>query len=268
MEPQDNRRNERVSLQVPIQVSGTDVAGRLFVEQTRTLAIGRYGAKIVLKRTLAPDQELSIRCVKTGKEADALVLGQAGRGPEGYHYGVTFVNPEVNIWGIEFPAATESGRAVARVLLECGHCHAREVACLNEFEAEVFEASLCLSRPCKRCGDTSVWKESAGQLPEQPVPLPVAPKPVQLPTPDSPPRTQNEREDIRVSLRMNACIRHPLYGEQIVATENVSRGGFRFKTSKVFPEGCRVEVALPYSPGAGNIFVSARVEQNLCRGRV
>ena len=45
----------------------------------------------------------------------------------------------------------------------------------------------------------------------------------------------------------------------IATTENVSRGGFRFKSRLKYPMGTSVEAALPYTPGAANIFVPANI---------
>ena len=42
-------------------------------------------------------------------------------------------------------------------------------------------------------------------------------------------------------------------------TENVSRGGFSFKSTERFGVGQIVEVCVPYAPGADNIFLSARI---------
>ena len=253
-------RSDRVSLEVPIQVAGTDATGRDFTADTRTLVLSRHGAKIVLGRKLVPDQEVSIFCKSTGKESVARVVGQMGKIPEGYLYGVELLDPEVNLWDIEFPPLSESEKAAARVLLECGHCHSRVLSYLNEFEAEVFEANGFLSRACKRCKDVTVWKLCLAQGASEQIPLPVSGEasPELLPTP--PARTANERRDLRISLKINACLRDRQGGEDIVVTENVSRAGFSFKSPKSYAVGSIIEVAVPYARDAGNIFTPARVE--------
>jgi hypothetical protein len=45
-----------------------------------------------------------------------------------------------------------------------------------------------------------------------------------------------------------------------VATENISRGGFAFTSARLYVAGSSIQVAVPYSPGAGNIFVPAQIE--------
>lgn len=254
------RRSDRISLELPIEVSGTDAAGQCFTESSQTLVLSHHGAKILLSRKLVPEQELTIRCPKTGRESDARVVGLTGSGPGGSHYGIEFLDPAINLWGIEFPPLSESEKAVARVLLECGHCRSRELVYLNEFEAEVFEGSKSLSRPCRRCADTSLWKQPLPEAASEQMPSRTQPPGAPQPAPTAIPRAQNERKEVRLSLKMAACIRGPQCGEEVVITENVSRDGLRFKSSKHFAVGWVMEVAVPYSRGASNIFTPVRVE--------
>jgi hypothetical protein len=261
MELQPRRRSDRVSYESAIRVFGTDVGGTGFIEEGGTLVLSRHGAAIILKRKLCPHQVIIIRC-ETGKEADARVVGQIGRKPAGRVYGVAFLDATVNLWEIDFPPPSESEDAVGHVLLECGHCRSRELVCLDEFEVEVFEASRSISRACKHCQDTTHWKEAAPEPPKEVRPLQVeSPAEArQLPPPPSPPpRTENERQHVRAKTRVKALIRHAGLGEEIIATENVSRGGLCFRSRKGYYVGSRIEVALPYSPGPANIFVPARI---------
>ncbi len=255
MATEELRRTDRVVIELPIVVSGTDAMGEAFLEQSVTLVLGRHGAKIALSRKLVPDQEINIRCLGTARESDARVVGQIGEGPDGYYYGIELLDSEVELWDIEFPPADETAVAVGRVLLECMRCHSRELAYLNEFEAEVLEANQYLSRHCRKCADTSLWRES--QLkPEEVSPAEVQPP---APPPPRPRRTRNDRKHVRLDLKVDVCIRHPQYGEEVVATENVSRGGFRFRSHRHYREGWIIEAALPYSRGAANIFTPAQI---------
>jgi hypothetical protein len=69
----------------------------------------------------------------------------------------------------------------------------------------------------------------------------------------------HERRDPRISLRVDVCIRHPILGDEVVLTENVSRGGIRFKSSRDYTIASLIEAALPYVPGAANIFAPGRI---------
>lgn len=255
MEPHAPRRSDRVVIELPIVVTGTDCMGDMFLEQSSTMVVGRHGAKIALTRKLAPDQEINIRCHATGRESDVRVVGQIGTSPEGtFYYGVALLDPDIDLWGIEFPSAEEAEGAVGRVLLECVRCHTRELVYLYEFEAEVLEANRSVSRYCRKCTDATVWREvtlpAGEELPAEAVPERFAP-PLK--------RTKNDRKHVRLDLKVNVCIRDPMYGEEVVVTENVSRGGFRFRSKKHYAEGWLIEAALPYTPGGPNIFAPARI---------
>lgn len=262
MELQPRRRSDRVSYETAIRVFGTDVGGKSFIAEGRTLVLSRHGAAIVLKRKLSPQQVITIRRSEIPREADCRVVGQLGRKPEGYVYGVAFLEATANLWDIDFPPPGESEDAVGRVLLECGHCRSRELVLLDEFEVEVFEASRSISHACKRCADMTHWKEPALEAPREAQPSQVEPpaeaKP--LPPPPAPsPRTKDERKHGRAKTKVSALIRRPGLGDEVVATENISRGGLCFRSRKGYYVGSHIEVALPYSSGPANIFVPARI---------
>jgi hypothetical protein len=263
MEAQRTRRSDRIVLELPIQVSGADTTGERFAEDTRTVLVSRHGAKIISEHELATGQTLDIRCRSSGKQADARVVGQIGGemrdGYYSFYYGVEFLNPDVNLWDIEFPPLAESEKAVLRVLLECTHCHTRELTYLDEFRAEIFVANKAVSQPCKHCGGITSWSEPLSEETREALLLAASLGTAQPPR-ASPPHTLNERKDHRLSLKMNALIRHRQSGEELVATENVSRRGFSFRSSKDYAQDSLVEVAVPYTQGAGNIFVPARIE--------
>ena len=254
MENKDARRSDRVPVELPIVVSGTDAMGEGFLEQTVTVMVGRHGAKIALLRMLVPDQEINIRCLKTVVESDARVVGQIGSAGEKHFYGVELLDLDVSLWGIDFPEPSESEMAVGRVLLECVRCHSQELVYLDEFEVEVLETNNSLSRPCRRCTDTSVWKKST---PREGAELPPAPAPSRPGVRER--RTRNDRKYVRLDLRVDVCIRHPQLGEEVATTVNVSRGGFRFRSTRGYGEGWVIEASLPYSKGGANIFTPARV---------
>ncbi len=241
-------------MELPIAVSGIDCVGESFVEQTRTLMLGRHGAKILMARKMVPEQEINLRCLKTGLEADARIVGQTGGDENSYSYGVELLDPNVDLWDIEFPPAKETQEAVGRVLLSCVHCHHQELACLDEFELEVLEASSFLSRHCARCNDTNLWVRPGTAEAQEGAPAPQAPSTVARPR-----RMRNDRKHVRMDLRVDVCIHYAQYGEEIAKTVNVSRGGFRFKSRMGYGRGWVIEASLPYSPGAANIFTPGRI---------
>jgi len=76
------------------------------------------------------------------------------------------------------------------------------------------------------------------------------------PAPDNPafPRI-NRRKHPRVKVSYSACIRHSDRGEDIVACEDMSKGGLRFKSPKKYYAQSLVDVAVPYQKGQPAIFV-------------
>jgi len=243
------RSSDRVFLEIPIIISGTNPAGRQFVENTRALVLSRRGARIISRQALVPQQNLTIRCLKTGLDTDVRVVGPIMGKEEGCHYGVAFLHPEVNIWGIKFPLLDGTENPASRVFLECANCHAQEVVHLDVFELEVFLANACITRPCSQCNTPTLWMRSASK--HEPIPVARA-------APDTR-HTIQERKSPRINLKVVVCIRHSVYGQEILFTANVSRGGFRIKSHKEYPIGTVIEAALPYTPGAANIFTPARI---------
>ncbi len=246
---EDVRRSDRIALQLPIRVAGTDAMGASFVDEAKTVVIARHGARILSPRKLVPDQEISVRCLTTGLEGDARVVGQIGEELDGYYYGISFLNPEANPWGIEFPPLGGPGEVVGRVVLQCLACQTLEVAHLDEFEIEVLEANRALTRYCMRCTQSTLWKKSADE--------PTAPPPAAAPVQEA--ESREKRREPRRELRVQACIRSVEFGDEVVWTRNISRGGLCFESRYHYAQGWKIEVAVPYSPGGGNIFLPARI---------
>jgi hypothetical protein len=252
METKGRRASERIELEMSIEVAGTDCLGFQFFDKTRALVISRHGGKVVLERKLVPQQEVTVRCLATGLEAAACIVGQTEKCEGSYCYGIKFLDEKDNIWDVEFPPMTDSEGAIGRVALECNGCKNREVIYLNDFELEVLEANGYLSRFCKRCRDVSLWRKSLGETPGPDVATPPPPPPV-------PAQLQNRRHEPRRELRVTACVRTTRFGQDLVKTRNVSHGGLCFTSPLQYVGGEAIEVALPYSPGGGNIFLPAKI---------
>jgi len=241
-------QTDRVNLAVPIQVMETDIEGHQFVERTRTVVISRHGALIPLTRKLAPEQELVIRHLGSSHEAVFRVVGQIAAASDEYLYGVALLNPSVNFWGIDFAPLTESEKEASRILLSCTCCGQREATYLSEIEFEIFTANQEIARNCKRCGASTFWKRGSRHAGSKPG-WPSAPSP----------RIRNLRRQIRARLGLTACLRLPGPDQEIVVCENVSRGGFCFRSRRRFLEKFRFEAAVPYSREYQNTFVPAQI---------
>lgn len=229
--------------------------GQTFCKETETRVVSRHGASIVLKAALLIDDEITIRCLSTNEEARCKVVGLIKR-PEGeLIYGIAFVEPDVNPWGIEFPALTGAESGLSRMLLVCGNCQAREVAHLNEIEMEVFEANRSLQRFCRSCSTMTSWSHGSADKPGGDSKKEYASaKPAE---PSSKPET-NRRKHGRIRTTVLGCVRSG-GAEEMVTCEDISRGGVSFRTSKPYTKHGLVHVAVPCAKGAANIFVPARI---------
>jgi len=240
------RRADRVSMETPIAVRGQDLEGEAFGEQTKAILLSRLGAAIVLKRALAPGSQIVIRNLATGSEAPCRVVNQLGVRSDGCLYGVSLLDPGVNLWGIGFPPLAKARNTAARLLLHCEACRNAEVVYMDEMEAEVFAAHSFLSRFCSQCQRRSLWRDG---LPETPF------KPIAI----SDVRTTNERLQPRVQVRLRVCIRQPGAAEEVLFSDNVSRGGLSFKCPSHYIAGSIIQIAVPFSLSSGNVFVPARI---------
>jgi len=260
------RRSSRFPKEIAILLVGSDMEGKVFSEETKTVVLSRHGAGIVSQYKLIPEQELILRRLDTNKETEIRVVGQIGSQSGSFTYGVAFLDSSVNFWGVEFPSLTESERLARRALLECSSCKHREAVDHSDLEGDVFAINEGIVRFCKNCGSSTFWKKAPGDLHDiaaSPEPAPeqqtlssqmsaaVAQKPVILP--------ENRRKHIRTKVNYKACIRQPGQTLDVVVCEDMSRGGLRFKSRKRYFERSTIEVAVPYSPGAQSIFVHARI---------
>jgi hypothetical protein len=252
------RRSDRVSLTLPIEAVGRDAEGQEFNERARTAVINRHGGVIVLHRKLNSGQEVLLR--RTGgsgpMEGRFRVLGEIGAQDDGYVYAVALLDPETDFWNIEFPSPSQSGEALARVLVECSHCRRREVAYLNEVELKGFEVFHGLARNCGTCANPTIWAPVANEDATKMPATAVAPEPDSL---QPPPPVSEAREKNRFKTRLTGYIRQAGYGEERVICENASPDGLCFRSQKPYVEGTRVEVAFPYAEDVANIFLPARV---------
>lgn len=251
----DNRENYPTELIIPIEMVGTDYAGRQFSESGHMPVVGRSGAVIVSNYPLATDQELTIRTLDTNKEAEVRVVGLIRKhGSESVH-GVILLDPNTKPWDVELPPRMIAEAATAQVSLQCGPCQHYEVVQLNAIERQVLAPNNSIQRFCRFCSSTTVWHRGSKEAPRDSVPHI---EEGMLQNKSLPAESHNRRKHDRVRVGMSACIRQQDLREEIVRIENSSRGGFCFKSRNRYGEGSRIEVALPHSDN-GNIFVSGQI---------
>jgi PilZ domain len=256
------RRSDRVTLTLLLQASGKDAAGAEFEAPSRTLQINLRGAVILIDRELAAEQRIRIKRQaqsEAHREAEVRIVGKFGMQKEGNLYGVEIVDPETDMWGIEFPPIAQSAEAVARMLLECSYCKSREVVYLNELELRGFESNRGIARRCKTCSVPSIWTQAPHEDDKK-----LAARGVrrsrgngveQVPEGGD----QRERERIRFKTRLTACIRQQGSDDELAVCEDISPIGMCFRSKRRYDGDTPIDVAVPYSPDSANIFMPAKV---------
>jgi PilZ domain len=247
------RQSDRVTFRMPLEASWLDAGGVVRRQVAQTLLVSRNGGVLRVEEPLLAGQEVTLRRPLEGdgiKSARARVVAEIDRDPEGFLYAVHILEPRADFWDIEFPAPHQGEEALARLLMECSFCQRREVVYLNELELKSFEARRCVARICKICDAPSVWIEAQPEVPSEGLPL-------ARQTEDE--RVLPRRNRTRVKARVLACIRRRGFQEEVAVCEDLSKGGIAFRSRNQYPEGTRAEVAVPFTPGSGAIFVPIRI---------
>src|SRR5882672_12013205 len=169
------RRSSRIPKEIAILLVGSDMDGKVFSEETKTVVLSRHGAGIVSQYVLSAEQELILRRLDTDKEAEVRIVGQLGSYGESHTYGVAFLDAEMDLWGVDFPSMTDSEKEASRVLLQCSSCKARDVVQQSDLESDVYLVNEGIVRTCKSCGSSTFWRRPIDDAGDEPLPLEAAP---------------------------------------------------------------------------------------------
>jgi hypothetical protein len=257
------RRSDRVSLTLLLEAFGSDRHGQEFKLPAKTVLINRGGAVIVLERELAPDQQIQIQRkapAEAHRRSPIRIVRQIGRERDGFLYGIEILDSGTDLWGVDFPEIPESTEAVAKMLLECSYCGAREVVHLNELELRAFEINRGIARHCKACRVPSIWTQASNEDERKSRPGGTRgrrAKDVVGSVPDE--GEQRERRRIRLHTRLTACIRQSGTDDELAVCEDISPIGMCFRSKRRYDADTAIDVAVPYSPEAANIFLPARI---------
>jgi hypothetical protein len=246
------RQSDRVNLRMQVDASWFGTSGIAFKQPAETLLVSRNGGVIRLQEKLFAGQELTLNRKADGdqiKSVRARIVAEIDCEPEGFIYAIAILDPRVDFWDIDFPSPHKSEEALARMLMECSFCQRREVVYLNEIEVKSFEIRKCAARFCKHCDSPSIWIEAQSPTNDEVLPSRSAVEERVVP----------RRNRTRVKARVLACIRRRGFQEEVAVCEDLSKGGLSFRSRNHYPEGTRLEVAVPYTPGAGAIFVPIRI---------
>jgi PilZ domain len=246
------RQSDRVHFRMPVEASWFTGAGAEVRQSAETLLVSRNGGVLRLTEKLFPGQELTLRRQREGdswKIARARIVAEIDHEPEGFLYAIAIVEPRADFWDIDFPAPHQAQEALARLLMECSFCQRREVVYLNEAELKSFEVRKCIARLCPHCDSPAVWIEAQPEVAAD----------GHGPAPAENERVIPRRNRTRVKARVLACIRRRGFQEEVAVCEDLSRGGISFRSRNQYPEGTRLEVAVPFTPGSAAIFVAIRI---------
>ena len=246
------RRSERVSLDLRVRVSGTAERGEYFSGEGHTIDVSHDGAAIAVDRDLHVGQTIKIRRIGVKKEALARVVEYYKNNVSGARvFGVALTDTQVNLWDIVFPQPAGLDKAVLRALLRCVACGRLEVSYLNEFESDLFLNHNSVARLCAQCNGWTTWTRPYGDFPAKPE------DPVESRISDSRMRSQRAHERLRTETV--GCIRHPTLVNEVVMVSNLARGGLNFYSVNQYPEGAHIEMAIPYTSRAPNIYSLVKI---------
>ena len=247
------RQSDRVTFCMPVEASWVTSTGATLKQTAETLLVSRNGGVLRLTEKLDTGQELHLRRQREGddwKSTRARVVAEIDQESNGFLYAVHILDIRADFWDIDFPAPHKAEEALARLLMECSFCQRREVVYLNELELKSFEIRKCIARLCRHCDAPAIWIESQSEL------RPMENGPGRPSVED---RVIPRRNRTRIKARVLACIRRRGFQEEIVVCEDLSKGGLSFRSRNQYEEDSRVEVAVPFTPGSGAIFVPIRI---------
>jgi hypothetical protein len=145
-----------------------------------------------------------------------------------------------------------------------------EIVSLSDIEAQIFEKNQSLTRHCKCSNSSTVWKftdrrvserrESSREKTDTPETERRTADRRRASSPASPEAAsgKDKRREKRTAVKCSACIRFS-GRDAIGECEDLSRGGFRFKSRIFYPIGTHIEAAVPYVKGGMNIFVACKI---------
>lgn len=101
----DNRRTQRIFLQIPIQVRAQFEGDLPFTETTKTLEVNAHGGLIVLAMKVRPGQKLILRNLGTAREQECRVIHVRERTTGKNEVGIAFPYAMPRFWNVQFPPA-------------------------------------------------------------------------------------------------------------------------------------------------------------------
>jgi hypothetical protein len=101
--PGPRRRSQRVLMQVPVRLCGTDAQGKKFEEETATLAINAHGALVLMQARVISGGKVQLQhnLTKEEQECHVAFLGPVRSGKS--EVGLEFSDARPSFWRVAFP---------------------------------------------------------------------------------------------------------------------------------------------------------------------
>jgi hypothetical protein len=99
----DNRRTQRILLQISIQVRAQFEGDLPLTEDTKTLEVNAHGALIALAMKVRPGQKLILRNWGTAMEQECRVIHVRERMAGKNEVGIAFPYALPRFWNVQFP---------------------------------------------------------------------------------------------------------------------------------------------------------------------
>jgi hypothetical protein len=136
VKPSNLRRSTRLTIAVPVDVSGTDAHGNSFSESTRTVTVNRHGGKFLLSHEVRLKDPVKLTSPRLDRPVNAVVvwLGKRRTESEPREVAVELLEPG-NIWGVGFPPADWDEATTRRAGEDAATASSAAVAQATETEA-------------------------------------------------------------------------------------------------------------------------------------
>ncbi len=101
--PGPRRRSQRVLMQVPVKLRGSDAQGANFEEETETLAINAHGALVLLQARVISGAKIHLQHTRTSEEQECHVVFLGPVRGNKAEIGLEFSAPRPQFWRVAFP---------------------------------------------------------------------------------------------------------------------------------------------------------------------
>ena len=90
-------------MSIPVRVSGKNVDGRNFSEETETAVVNAHGGLFYLHQPVNSRAEMVLTNLTSKEEQVCRVITLGEASDKGRGVGIEFLTPSPRFWGVEFP---------------------------------------------------------------------------------------------------------------------------------------------------------------------